>query len=86
MFYKKQLDTYLYIILNFKIFFLTILCIFLRWNLKVLCCKVFLGSHAEYIHHVFKLENNLLNNRDFNIDQKKIIILIMIFSITEQPY
>ena len=37
----EQLDTYLYFIFDWNIFFLTILCIFLRWNVKVL--RVFFG-------------------------------------------
>ena len=27
------------------------------------------GRHAEKIHYVFKLQNNRLNNRDFNNDK-----------------
>ena len=36
------------------------------------------------MHHVFKLKKNRLNNRDFNIDQK--IIVNMMLSIIELPY
>ena len=38
----EQLDTYLYIILDLKIFYFTILCIYFKTTFIVLCYKVFL--------------------------------------------
>ena len=49
----EQLDTYLYIILDWKIFFLTILCIFLRRNFKVLSYKVFYGRETLNKYNMF---------------------------------
>jgi hypothetical protein len=58
---------YFFIIFNLNIFYFKVFCIFFRGK--------FLSTHLqsvfwrEEMHHVFKLINNRLNNRDFNIDQ-----------------
>ena len=72
MFYRKgrTADTYLYIILDWNIFFLTIFCILLRRNFKVLSYNVFFGRNALNKYNMFSnSKSNRLNNRVFNIDR-----------------
>ena len=56
---------YLYIIFDWNIFFLSIFCIFLRWNFKFLSYKVFFGRNM--LNKYIMFSNSKIS--DFNIDQ-----------------
>ena len=79
----EQLDAYLYIILDWNIFFLTILCIFLRRNFKVLSYNVFFGRDLVNKYNTFSDSKIIVWIIVITILTK--IIVIMIFPIIEQP-
>ena len=74
-----QLDTYLYIIFNLNIYYLTILCNFFNAKFQSSQLPSVFWREMLNIASCFKLKNNRLINLDFNIDKNIIIIVIMFF-------
>jgi hypothetical protein len=74
-----QLDTYLYIIFNLNIYYLTILCNFFKAKFQSSQLPSVFWREMLNIASCFKLKNNRLINLDFNIDKNIIIIVIMFF-------